>query len=86
MPGLVLAGDVIVVCEVVGQLLDPDVGEPGLPEHPFGLLFAPHRAEAGAALRERVIQCIVEMVYMSGPSRWSMLLWTWLEPAMSCIR
>jgi hypothetical protein len=41
------------VDEVVGELLDLDVREPGLAEHLAGLLLAPHRAEARAALRER---------------------------------
>ena len=29
---------------------------------------------------------MVETVYRYGPTGWSMSPWTWLEPAMSCIR
>ena len=44
LPTLALGSDVVVVLEVVWQLLDLHLREPGFLEHILGLLFAPHRA------------------------------------------
>jgi hypothetical protein len=43
----------VVVHEVVRELFDLYVLVPGILEHLFGLLLAPHRAQALATLRER---------------------------------
>src|SRR5918994_7943231 len=50
---LAFGSDVIVVLEVVRQLLDLHLLEAGFFEHLFGLLLAPHRAQALAALSKR---------------------------------